>query len=234
LRRKEKRPRAPQFEAVLLHRCARKQIRRSAPLPPPRSPPPYPPLHLLLLFLLFQLALLSLFLSLSLSLRSWMHYALLGSSTSLRRAQCDGTTLKTQKRKTRRRRTDVYRPPSSGYRTQRERRKHTRGTHARARAQVLREPTHRIIAHVRETTVAAATTTATRGLYAFTCREIERVYTICRNARSACVPSPSSLGTRLFQSYPRCPLGDRPVSLLLSALPLTILTPQPPPYVVPL
>lgn len=39
LRRKKKRPRAPQFEAVLLHRCARKQIQHSVPPPPPRPPP---------------------------------------------------------------------------------------------------------------------------------------------------------------------------------------------------
>lgn len=40
--RRKKKPRAPQLEAVLLHRCARK-IRPFVPPPPPPPPPPLPP-----------------------------------------------------------------------------------------------------------------------------------------------------------------------------------------------
>ncbi|KAG5314668.1 MOS1T transposase, partial [Pseudoatta argentina] len=71
-------------------------------------------------------------------------------------------------------------------------------------------------------------TTATGGLYAFTCQDAS-AFTPYAGTLVRLVFCHPPLGTRLFQSSPRCPLGDRPVSLLLSALPLTILTPQPPP-----
>lgn len=70
LRRKKKRPRAPQLEAVLLHRCARKQIRHFVPSPPPPPPPPPPPTSTATAMMLIPSSLACSRLALSLSSRS--------------------------------------------------------------------------------------------------------------------------------------------------------------------
>ena len=132
-------------------------------------------------------------LSFYLSLRSWMHYALLGSSTSVRRAQRSGTTLKTQKRKPSDRTFTVHLLRATALNATTK--THARNTRTRARAQVLGEPTHRIIAHVRETTVAAATTTQRRQRKGFTrllAGNRARLHHMPKRSRSVRVLSPSS------------------------------------------
>lgn len=113
--------------------------------------------------------------------------------TSLCRARCTMLKHKTENQPTGR---TVHLAPD--YRTQRERRKHTRGTHACARAHESGPRTG--LAHVRETTVAAATTTTTTTAAGLLLPERPLGCSI------------TLLSHPLFQSSPRClSARDRPV-----------------------
>jgi len=178
---------------------------------------------------------------LSLSLRSWVHYASLGS-TSLRRARHD---VEKHKRKPTDGVTGRYRPPCSAVALNNDE-KSTREEHTRARARTSRGP-RTGLAHDRETTVAAATTTTTTmttmttaaaaaAAAALRCRESSALHR--RPERSLGRPFRITLFSRpLLQSFPLGVRSRSPRLYLLfasSRRSSRFWTRRPPPYVVPL